>query len=80
MAPELAEFVEILFYLLLTFFGGVAVAVLAILLIILIAALCAWLGLQITASHRRSGVPEPTGSFNKTDSCATAVVRTAFIK
>jgi hypothetical protein len=39
MASEIAEFVEILVYLLLTIFGGVVLAMLAILLIMLIAAL-----------------------------------------
>jgi hypothetical protein len=63
MASEIAEFVEILFYLLLTIFGGVMLATLAILLIMLIAALGAWLALQIAALKRQSGGAGSTARF-----------------
>jgi hypothetical protein len=54
MASELTELMEIFLYLLLTLFGGVMIAVLAILLIILIGAIVAWLAIQISSFMKRS--------------------------
>jgi hypothetical protein len=54
MASELTELMEIVLYLLLTLFGGVMVAVLAILLIILVGAFVAWLVIQISSFMKRS--------------------------
>ena len=54
MASELTELMQILFYLLLTFVGGAMVAVLAILLIMLTAALVAWLAIQISSFKKPS--------------------------
>jgi hypothetical protein len=54
---DFAGLVEILFYLLFTFFGGVTVAVLAILFVIFIAVVIAWLALQVAGKRggRRLG-------------------------
>jgi hypothetical protein len=50
MASEMTELMKIVLYLLLTLGGGVLVAVLSILLIILIGALGAWLVLHAAPS------------------------------
>jgi hypothetical protein len=54
MASELTELVAIFLYLLLALVGGAMVAVLAILSIILIGALVAWLAIQISSFMERS--------------------------
>jgi len=53
MASEVTEVLKISLYLLLTLVGGAMVAVLAILFIILMGALGAWLAMQISSFKKR---------------------------
>jgi hypothetical protein len=54
MASQMTELMKIVLYLLLTLGGGVLVAVLCILLIILIGALGAWLAIYTDSSKKRT--------------------------